>query len=88
MEIKSHSFRGKRWKLVDAGSGNGGICQGPHIKRREMLVPMTGNSQHDLDTVLHEGLHACFWDIDEEGIHESAADLARLLWRLGWRKED
>ena len=73
---------------MEAGSDMGGECQAPHIKQREMLIPMSGNSQHDLDTCIHEMLHACFWDIDEEGIHESAAEIARLLWRLGWRREE
>jgi len=39
-----------------------------------------------LDTVVHETLHACLPDAAEEAINETACDIARLLWRLGYRR--
>jgi len=32
-----------------------------------------------LDLVIHESLHACLWDLDEEAVTETAWDIARLL---------
>jgi len=31
-----------------------------------------------------ESLHACT-ELDEDAVDETAADISRLLWRLGWR---
>jgi hypothetical protein len=90
-EIHTHTFRTKRWKLIDTGSEGakqgGGLCEAPHNPHREMLLPMSGETLHDLDTCIHEGLHACLWDLDEEAVHETATDIARLLWRLGYRRD-
>ncbi len=42
-----------------------------------------------LDTICHEcGLHANFPFLKEEVVEQAASDLARLLWRLGYRKID
>jgi len=30
---------------------------------------------------LHEGLHACLWDLDEEAVGVIAEDLARMVWK-------
>jgi len=87
MQIKSHSFRSRKWRIIDAGQGNGGECHAPHIKGREMCIPVDGDSFHDLEICIHESLHALFWDLDEEVVEESGHDLARLLWRMGWRKD-
>lgn len=40
----------------------------------------------ELEVILHEALHACAWDHKEEWVTQAAADLARLLWRLGYRR--
>jgi hypothetical protein len=85
--IKSHTFRGQRWKIVEAPPDLGGECQAPFIKNREMCIPTLGHKVTELDTIIHESLHACCWDLDEEAVHESARDIARILWRLGWRND-
>lgn len=36
-----------------------------------------------LEVAIHEALHACFWDIDEEGIFEAGRDIARFLKKIG-----
>jgi len=86
--MKSHVFRGTRWRLgnVKARRELGG-CEGPHISGREIDIPVGGSRQQDLDTCIHESIHACLWDLDEEAVSESATDIAALLWRLGWRKK-
>lgn len=86
--IKSHTFREKRWKIVDSDTENGGHCDAPHIKHREMWIPINGESKEDLDTILHESLHATLWILSEESVCEIAGDISNLLWRLGWRKID
>lgn len=42
-------------------------------------------SIEELDTLLHETLHAECPDYDEDTLDKAAASQARLLWSLGWR---
>lgn len=42
--------------------------------------------EEELATVLHELGHAAFWDLKEEAIDEASIDIARALWRMGYRK--
>lgn len=47
-----------------------------------------GQSQvQELDTVIHEVLHASLPPIDETYVAETATDIARILMRLGWQKQ-
>lgn len=38
-----------------------------------------------LETLIHESLHACNWKASEENVTQTAHDIARFLWRLGYR---
>lgn len=40
-----------------------------------------------LEVLLHELLHAAYWDLDEEAVQETAADIARILQRAGWNRQ-
>lgn len=40
-----------------------------------------------LEILIHEPLHACFWDMDEAAITEAAKDIARFLKQMGVRVE-
>lgn len=63
-----------------------GLTEAPHIKGKRILIRENMSQLDELDTTLHEGLHAADWSKDEEWIEEAAHDIARLLWRMGWRK--
>jgi hypothetical protein len=39
-----------------------------------------------LDTTIHEALHATFEKLSEKSVEEGATDIARFLWRLGYRR--
>lgn len=60
-----------------------GLCDlhGRSIKIRKSL-----RGERQLEVVIHELLHGCHWDLDEQAITETAEDLARVLYRLGYRK--
>ena len=47
-----------------------------------------GETKKDLANIIHESLHACVWDLGEDCVQETSETIAKLLWRLGWRKED
>ena len=89
-KVKTHRFRGHRWWIEDdqsLPSGQFGECVYgiPGITHPTLRIPVDGDGQHDLDTCIHEALHACT-EMDEKSVTETATDIARLLWRLNWRK--
>ena len=65
-----------------------GWCDNPWAKNKQIAVWSRLRGLRELDTIIHECLHAGFNDLKEESIDGFASDLARILWRLGYRKED
>lgn len=53
---------------------------------RKILVDSRLTGRAKLETVVHEVLHVCYPTVSEEHITESARDLARVLWTLGYRE--
>jgi len=87
--IKSHTFRGKRYKISFQNNLKDkalGLCDSPAGKNKTIKIKKNMSDFNELETIIHESLHACFWDIDEEAIHESSGDIARILWRLNFRR--
>ena len=87
--LRSHRFRGRLWHLsARKPKGLAGVCEAPTLPNRSMYIPQQGGTLEHLETTLHEALHACFYDLDEESVEETARSMATLLWRLQWRKTD
>ncbi len=63
-----------------------GLTDGPSTKNKAMWINKNLSGVKLLDTYIHEALHCCIWDLSEDTVHETANDLARFLWRLGYRK--
>ena len=65
-----------------------GKCDDPESgPDRVILIKKGLASQEELDTVIHELLHAAnFKQFSEEYVEELATDLTNVLWKLGWRK--
>ena len=87
-EVKTAILRHRRWKVEDIKrlplkkEEDLGLCV---YEYRILFVPKEGDTELDLDTLVHESLHACT-ELDETAVDETATSIARLLWRLGWRK--
>ena len=79
-------IRGKYFTLVFGRLPNGtdGLCD---YATRTITIRKNQRGEAQLDTVIHELLHAAHWDLAEESVEETARDLARVLWRLGYRLE-
>ena len=87
--VKSLTVRGRRWRVVDSEKHKGpelGYCTHPEFGK-ELAIPLDGDTESELDTIIHECIHACHWDMAEEAVDETAASIAHVLWRLGWRKD-
>lgn len=90
----SHTFRGKRWRIIHRKPRDcQGKCQAPWTKRKAIYLAPTPCPPDkrvilgagELWLAIHEGLHACLWDTGEEAVEETSVDLANFLYRLGYR---
>lgn len=85
------SLLGKRWNLIFKPLGRQrlwGYCQDPQTPNKEIWIDSSLKGQHQLEILIHEMLHACDWRADEEIITQQARDMARVLTKLGYRRED
>ena len=78
---------GKHWNLRFARNlKNRGDCDPPAAPGKEIRVESSLRDEERLEVVLHELVHAAAWHIDEEFVGQFAEDVARALWRLGYRE--
>lgn len=83
------SILGKRWKFgfVPMLKCVDGVCDSPDTESKGIRINQQLRDETLLETILHECLHAADWTKDEEFIEREARDIARILWRLGYRKQ-
>lgn len=90
--IKSHTFRGRTYRIIpcdpDNPGGALGITDPPSEPDKMIVAPVDGDKLIDLQTLIHEALHASFWDLDERAVEEADEAIGRFLWRCGWRKTE
>ena len=88
MKEYTATFNGKRYK-VDV-EPHDGYCEHPDSKGLPRISFPYGlrNNRKSLDLMIHEMLHACNWYKKEETVDKTATDIARALWRMGWRLEE
>ena len=85
MKVK---LRDKTWSVIraDLGPSVRGQIDPPTYARKQLkMSTRIKKNQEFLEVFIHECLHGCFWDIDEEAIDRTAADIAKALYRLGAR---
>jgi len=68
-------------------AGKDGDCDPPSVSNRKIRIRKGLEPGMELEIVLHELLHAAFWDFDEVAVSEAAADISTVLRKLGWRKD-
>lgn len=87
MKIK---ILGKTYSLVFSRSmpeDDYGSCDDPNTKRKRIRISKGLDEEKELDTLIHEMLHAAGWQLlSEEWVFAAARDIARVLRRLGWRR--
>ena len=90
--VNSHHFNGVRY-LIEI-EPHDGACDPPPGGRYEPTLRIPGGvpygnrrgAQNALTTLVHEALHASGWSNRENTIDRASKDIARLLWRLGYRR--
>ena len=88
MPIKTHTFAGRRYRIRDLTGVHSDALAKCDYDKRVIRIPHNGDTMAELDAVIHEALHAaCPW-LAEYVVDRAATSIARLLWRLEWRKLD
>jgi len=64
-----------------------GYCTDPSFSNRVIKVHSQLTGDQELEFIIHEMIHACFWDLDEAVVKEVGQDLSKALWRMGYRRE-
>lgn len=64
-----------------------GDCDSPDTKNKKIRIANDLPPQEELEVIIHEALHACDWYKDEEWVELTAEDIARLLTKLGYRRQ-
>ena len=83
--VKSHQFHGRPHK-ISIGEIDGWCDQYKKQLYIHINIDESEDSKRFLETAIHESLHACNWKASEDNVTQTAYDIARFLWRLGYRK--
>ena len=88
MQLTVH---GRRYELVWCPNlANDGECDAPHLHKKKIRIASRvrkKGGQYLLQVLAHEFLHAGDWHKTEEWVDSVSTDLARFLYRLGYRLE-
>ena len=83
-------IRGKRWNLEMLDylpDGSCGSIDPPDTPQKRIHIGLNQTPLDVLDTIIHECLHAAIPDLDEEAVTETATDIAKVLYRMGYRQK-
>lgn len=59
-----------------------GECDPPYVKGKEIRIRRGMTLQEEVETVIHEVMHAADWYKDEDWVRPASHDLAKILFRL------
>jgi hypothetical protein len=79
---------GKYWRLrfVPNLNNYGEVEHGDTADTRIIRVRMRQSQYEMMDTLIHEAMHAARPELDEDAVASASSDIARMLWRLGYRR--
>jgi hypothetical protein len=62
-----------------------GTCDAPNTPGKAIRILSELKGRERLETIIHECLHAAGWELKEKSVTHAARDIARILWKLGYR---
>jgi hypothetical protein len=82
------TLMGKVWNFVRAPLPKNidGLCDPPDKAGKKIKVRRSLRGERELEVIIHELRHAADWHRDEAAVTQEAKEIARVLWRLGYRK--
>lgn len=84
-----HVIRGRSYSLNECAKLKRpllGTTSHPAKKHLKIKVHRNLKGRDRLEVLIHEALHAAYWDLDEEAIDEAGIDISKMLWKLGYRR--
>lgn len=84
MTVRTATFDGVRYDIHTTGPIDG-LCDQPVGGKPSIHLIVPLDTQRGLETAIHESLHASRWHAREDTVTRTARDVARFLWRLGYR---
>jgi hypothetical protein len=88
MTIRTHTFAGQRYAVRSQAGLRAPDLAECDFTNRVIRIPIDGDTREELDQIIHEGMHAACPYLSEDAINGASTSIARLMWRLGWRKDD
>ena len=86
MTVRTATFNGRQYKIFLREPVHG-TCAVYALERSiEIFTPL--DAQNGLITLIHESLHASNWAKSEGVVDRTSKDIGRLLWRLGYRRQN
>lgn len=85
MAVKTHCFNGRRYEIDMPGRIHGTTEQ-YRLNKRVMLIAVEPGTKTELETCIHESLHAENWATTEEVVERVGREIADFLWRLNFRR--
>lgn len=88
---RKFTFHGVEYRYLRSRTKDYGYCHPPdqHKKKRIIGISNQVKGKKELETNIHEFLHACGWSVmSEEWVLQSAKDITQALWELGYRKDE
>lgn len=81
---------GKHWTLTSASiPGYDGLAENnPSTKNKHIWINKATKGRDLLDTLVHELLHCAEPKWSEEAVTQTATEIAKVLWDLGYRSAD
>lgn len=65
-----------------------GLCDNPEEENAKIYINPYLTQKSELNTIIHEMVHAFFWDKTEKEVYKFANTVTALLYRQGWRRDD
>lgn len=86
-QVKTAKFNGTVYRIENT-AGFDGTCTGPDGYPPHITINHTLRGRRLLETLIHEGIHASDFEMDEKKVTRIARDLAKFLHRWGYRVKD
>lgn len=88
-KVKRIRLRGKNYRLLRSNfpkDDDWGRCDPPTKRNKAVRINRLAEGRQELYALLHEMMHGCFWDYDEDAIEEASVDISGVLFDLGFRR--
>ncbi len=84
--VRTHMFNGRLYK-INILSPVDGITDTYKLDDRHLTIMAEPHSKAELETFIHEALHAENWAATEQVVTRVGREIGNFLWRLNYRRK-